>query len=184
MWYFVVFQPSKCNKAHFQPQISSIWPIFPNDLESLPKFCYIKRKNSEILSRLGALLSKSNLRQTFVVGKTLKEVRNGVKPNFPARSSCSNQPELQGQHQADWWGIHWAHRTPDEVPSSSQVKSLGFQQMWIQNEPSISRNLVVKAMGGKEVKAKEIVQYYKSYMEIFKGNTMPEPKSILEVVFP
>ena len=43
------------------------------------------------------------------------------------------------------------------------------------------RNLVVKVMGGKEVKAKEIVQYYKSYMEIFKGNTMPEPKSMLEV---
>jgi len=42
-------------------------------------------------------------------------------------------------------------------------------------------NLVVKAMGGKEVKAKEIVQYFKSYMEIFKGNTMPEPKSMLEV---
>ena len=38
-------------------------------------------------------------------------------------------------------------------------------------------------MGGKEVKAKEIVQYYKSYMEIFKGNTMPEPKSMLEVAF-
>lgn len=44
-----------------------------------------------------------------------------------------------------------------------------------------AKNLVVKAMGGKEVKAKEIVQYYKSYMEIFKGNTMPEPKSMLEV---
>ena len=29
-------------------------------------------------------------------------------------------------------------------------------------------NLVIKVMGGKEVKAKEIVQYYKSYMEIFK----------------
>jgi len=42
-------------------------------------------------------------------------------------------------------------------------------------------SLVVKAMGGKEVKAKEIVQYFKSYMEIFKGNTMPEPKSMLEV---
>lgn len=42
-------------------------------------------------------------------------------------------------------------------------------------------NLVVKSMGGKEVKAKEIVQYYRSYMEIFKGNTMPEPKSMLEV---
>jgi len=43
------------------------------------------------------------------------------------------------------------------------------------------RNLVVKAMGGKEVKAKELAQYYRSYMEIFKGNTMPEPKSMLEV---
>ena len=53
MWYFVVFQPSKCKKTHFQPQIWSIWPIFPNDSESLPKVCYIKRKNSEILSRLG-----------------------------------------------------------------------------------------------------------------------------------
>ena len=52
MWYFVVLQPSNCNKSHFQPQIWSIWPIFPNDSESLPKFCYIKRKNSEILNKL------------------------------------------------------------------------------------------------------------------------------------
>ena len=51
------------------------------------------------------------------------------------------------------------------------------------SNPFPLRNLVVKAMGGKEVKAKEIVQYYKSYMEIFKGNTMPEPKSMLEVSF-
>ena len=56
MWYFLVLQPSKCNKTHFQPQIWSIWPIFPNDSESLPKFCYKKWKNSEILSRLGALV--------------------------------------------------------------------------------------------------------------------------------
>ena len=51
MWYIVVFQPSKFKKTHFQPQIWSIWPIFPNDSESLPKVCYIKRKNSEILSK-------------------------------------------------------------------------------------------------------------------------------------
>ena len=31
-----------------------------------------------------------------------------------------------------------------------------------------SQNIVIKKMGGKEVKAKEVVQYYKSYMEIFK----------------
>ena len=52
MWYIVVFQPSKCRNTHFQPQIWSTWPIFPNDSESLPKVCYIKRKNSEILSKL------------------------------------------------------------------------------------------------------------------------------------
>ena len=52
MWYIVVFQPSKCRNTHFQPQIWSIWPIFPNDSESLPKVCYINWKNSEILSKL------------------------------------------------------------------------------------------------------------------------------------
>ena len=51
MWYFVVFQPSKWKKTHLQPQIWSIWPIFPDDSESLPKVSYIKRKNSEILSK-------------------------------------------------------------------------------------------------------------------------------------
>ena len=50
--FFVVFQPSKCRNAQIQPQIRSIWPIYPNDSESLPKVCYIKRKNSEILSKL------------------------------------------------------------------------------------------------------------------------------------
>lgn len=43
------------------------------------------------------------------------------------------------------------------------------------------RNLIVKTQGGKEVKSKEIIQFFKSYMEIFKGDTMPEPKSMLEV---
>ena len=61
MWYFVVFQPSKCRKTHFQPQIWSIWPIFPIDSESLPKVCYINWKtqkiwvNSEFPSRVGPL---------------------------------------------------------------------------------------------------------------------------------
>ena len=37
-----------------------------------------------------------------------------------------------------------------------------------------SENLVIKEMGGKEVKSKQIVQYYKSYMEIFKVLLMYE----------
>ena len=41
------------------------------------------------------------------------------------------------------------------------------------------RHLVVKSMGGKEVKAKEIVQYYKSYMEIFKVYKPVEPEQFI-----
>ncbi|XP_023340879.1 atlastin isoform X1 [Eurytemora carolleeae] len=43
------------------------------------------------------------------------------------------------------------------------------------------RNLVIKSQGGKEVKTKEIIQFFKSYIDVFRGNSMPEPKSMLEV---
>ena len=46
MWYIVVFQPSKCRNTHFQLQIWSIWPIFPNDSESL-LYKTKKLRNSE-----------------------------------------------------------------------------------------------------------------------------------------
>ena len=82
MWYFVVFQPSKCKKTHFQPQIWSIWPIFPKDSESLPKFCYIKRKNSEILSKL---------RNSELVGGSDGEGQSGT-------ISCFWNESLTGQH--------------------------------------------------------------------------------------
>ncbi|XP_069673514.1 atlastin isoform X2 [Periplaneta americana] len=40
-------------------------------------------------------------------------------------------------------------------------------------------NLVVKEIGGQKVKAKELLQYFKSYLEIYKGDELPEPKSML-----
>ncbi|XP_021922722.1 atlastin isoform X3 [Zootermopsis nevadensis] len=40
-------------------------------------------------------------------------------------------------------------------------------------------NLVVKEIGGQRVKAKELLQYFKSYLEIYKGDELPEPKSML-----
>jgi len=42
------------------------------------------------------------------------------------------------------------------------------------------KNLVVKKIGGQEVKAKELVHYFKAYTAIYKGNELPEPKSMLE----
>ncbi|CAG7730627.1 unnamed protein product [Allacma fusca] len=42
------------------------------------------------------------------------------------------------------------------------------------------RNLVVKQIGGQKVKAKELVHYFKAYTAIYKGNELPEPKSMLE----
>lgn len=42
-------------------------------------------------------------------------------------------------------------------------------------------NLVVKQIGGQKVKAKELMQYFKSYINMYKGNDLPEPKSMLMV---
>ncbi|KAK3919829.1 Atlastin [Frankliniella fusca] len=40
-------------------------------------------------------------------------------------------------------------------------------------------NLVIKEISGQKVKAKELVQYFKSYIEIYEGDELPEPKSML-----
>lgn len=44
-------------------------------------------------------------------------------------------------------------------------------------------NLVVKQISGQKVKAKELLQYFKSYINMYKGNELPEPKSMLMVSF-
>lgn len=40
-------------------------------------------------------------------------------------------------------------------------------------------NLIVKQINGQRVYARDLIQYFKSYMAIYKGNEMPEPKSVL-----
>jgi len=40
-------------------------------------------------------------------------------------------------------------------------------------------NLIIKEIGGHKVKAKELVQYFKSYINIYSGDELPEPKSML-----
>lgn len=42
-------------------------------------------------------------------------------------------------------------------------------------------NLVVKQISGQKVKAKELLQYFKSYINMYNGNELPEPKSMLVV---
>ena len=60
--YFVVFQ---LNLPSVEVLIIS---LFPNDSVSLPKVCYIKRKNSEILSRLEALRPSPEVLWSVVTG--------------------------------------------------------------------------------------------------------------------
>lgn len=43
-------------------------------------------------------------------------------------------------------------------------------------------NVVLKRINGQKVKARDLVQYFKSYMQIYKGNELPEPKSMLVVI--
>lgn len=40
-------------------------------------------------------------------------------------------------------------------------------------------NLVIKEINGQVVKARDLVQYFKSYLNIFKSDDMPEPKTML-----
>lgn len=42
-------------------------------------------------------------------------------------------------------------------------------------------NLVLKKINGEKVKVRDFVQYCKSYMQIYMGNDLPEPKSMLVV---
>lgn len=44
-------------------------------------------------------------------------------------------------------------------------------------------NVVLKRINGQKVKGRDLVQYFKSYMQIYKGNELPEPKSMLVVIF-
>eukprot|EP00096_Caligus_rogercresseyi_P004699 TRINITY_DN1910_c0_g1_i1.p1 TRINITY_DN1910_c0_g1~~TRINITY_DN1910_c0_g1_i1.p1 ORF type:complete len:527 (-),score=169.95 TRINITY_DN1910_c0_g1_i1:378-1958(-) len=41
-------------------------------------------------------------------------------------------------------------------------------------------NVVLKKISGESIKCKELLPFFKAYMEIFKGDEMPEPKSMLE----
>lgn len=43
------------------------------------------------------------------------------------------------------------------------------------------KNLIIKKINGRNVRAKDFVHYLKSYATIFNGKNMPEPKSIYEV---
>ncbi|XP_026479238.1 LOW QUALITY PROTEIN: atlastin-like [Ctenocephalides felis] len=40
-------------------------------------------------------------------------------------------------------------------------------------------NLIAKRINGVPVKCRDLVQYFKAYMSIYKGNELPEPKSML-----
>ena len=40
-------------------------------------------------------------------------------------------------------------------------------------------NIVVKKISGNEIKCKEVVRFFRAYVDIFKGDEMPEPKSML-----
>lgn len=42
-------------------------------------------------------------------------------------------------------------------------------------------NLVLKQINGQKVKARDLIQYFKSYIQIYSGNDLPEPKSMLLV---
>lgn len=41
------------------------------------------------------------------------------------------------------------------------------------------KNLILKEINGNTIRAKDLLCYFKSYMSVFSGDTLPEPKSVL-----
>lgn len=41
-------------------------------------------------------------------------------------------------------------------------------------------NVIVKKIGGREVTGRQLFEYFKAYINVFAGESMPEPKSMLE----
>lgn len=58
-----------------------------------------------------------------------------------------------------------------------------FKQSLATLVPSLlsPENLIPKQISGQEVKAKDLLHYFKGYMKVFNGSELPEPKTILEV---
>lgn len=44
-------------------------------------------------------------------------------------------------------------------------------------------NLIVKQVNGENIRAKDIVQYLKSYINVFNSSDLPDPKSIFDVSY-
>ncbi|CAG0883977.1 unnamed protein product [Darwinula stevensoni] len=42
------------------------------------------------------------------------------------------------------------------------------------------KNMILKEIGGRKIKCKELLHYFKAYIEIYKGGELPEPKTMLE----
>jgi hypothetical protein len=68
------------------------------------------------------------------------------------------------------------------VPFVSDIEP-DFRKQLLKLVPMIlaPENLVIKEIAGQKVKAKELLQYFKSYLEIYRGDKLPEPKSMLVV---
>ena len=43
------------------------------------------------------------------------------------------------------------------------------------------KNLVIKEIHGSKITGKELLAYFKAYINIYKGDELPEPKSMLLV---
>lgn len=43
------------------------------------------------------------------------------------------------------------------------------------------QNLVTKKIGGQKVKARDLLNYFKSYVDVFNSEELPNPMTILQV---
>jgi len=117
----------------------------------------------------GAALLERRLRVSTSQHSELQQVRTHIRDCFE-RVSCFLLP-------------HPGFKVATSPKFEGQLKDIEdeFKAQLLDHIPSLlaPSNLVVKEINGCKVTCAELLMYFKAYLKIYSGDTLPEPKSML-----
>jgi len=117
----------------------------------------------------GASLLERRLRVSSSQHNELQQVRTHIRDCFK-KVSCFLMP-------------HPGLKVATSPKFEGQLKDIDdeFKAQLLDHVPSLlaPENLVVKEINGSKVTCGELMEYFKAYMKMYQGDSLPEPKSML-----
>lgn len=116
----------------------------------------------------------------------MKRVRNEIQRSFeklecflmphPGSTVAENPPNFGGKISGKSWNISTLKY------SISDIRDQFIDQLRVCVPRIVDpKNMFPKEINGQPVTCRELFVYFKAYAEIFSGETLPEPKSLLSV---